>query len=113
MAENGSGNQATIVYVPASERNSPTPATWIEKAPGVCGGDARVRRLRIPVWSLVEARQGGLSDSRLLECFPLLTAADLAAAWEYYELNKEEIDQAILLQEEAMRLGPDLFEAES
>jgi len=101
MAGNSSVNQATVVYVPAAEQNSQAPGTWIEKAPDVCGGDARIRRMRIPVWLLVEYRQAGLSDSQLLDCYPLLNPPDLACAWEYYERNKEEIDEAIRRQQEA------------
>jgi uncharacterized protein (DUF433 family) len=74
-----------------------TPA--IEKTPGVCGGDARIANTRIPVWLLVGFRKDGLSDERLLEAYPSLTLADLAAAWWYYAENREEIDQAILDQE--------------
>jgi uncharacterized protein (DUF433 family) len=35
--------------------------TWIEHAEGVCGGRARVRNTRIPVWTLVDYRNLGAS----------------------------------------------------
>jgi type III restriction enzyme len=78
------------------------PATWIQKTPGIIGGDACIRTTRIAVWMLVEARQVGLSDQELLARYdPPLTPSDLAAAWEYYEHHREEIDQAIRENEDA------------
>ncbi len=80
---------------------APPAASWVEKTPGLCGGDARVRRTRITVWGLVAYRQQGVSDAELLQGFPGLTPADLAAAWEYYEHHKREIDEAIARNEGA------------
>src|SRR6516164_3303067 len=34
-------------------------ASWVQKTPDVCGGDACIRRTRIPVWLLVRHRQLG------------------------------------------------------
>src|SRR5688572_33446051 len=59
----------------------PAAASWVEKSPEVCGGDARVRRTRITVWSLVQRRNWGLADAEILERLPSLTQADLDAAW--------------------------------
>lgn len=79
-----------------------TGESWIEKNPGVIGGDACVRRTRIAVWMLVEARRLGFSDEELRDRHVvLLTQADLDAAWAYYDMNREEIDQAIRENEEA------------
>jgi uncharacterized protein (DUF433 family) len=72
-----------------------TMTTNITKTPNVCGGDACIRGHRIPVWSLVEARRLGFSDARLLENYPDLTQADLAAAWEYHRANRLEIERNI------------------
>jgi len=72
-----------------------TTASWISRKPDCCGGDACVRDLRIPVWVLVNYRRLGLSDSGILQAYPLLTAADLEAAKEYAAANPEEIEQAI------------------
>ncbi|MBD2604370.1 DUF433 domain-containing protein [Scytonema hofmannii FACHB-248] len=74
----------------------------ITKTPGVCGGDACVANTRIPVWSLVSDRCLGMSDARILEAFPHLTAADLVNVWAYADANPEEIEQAIRENEEAM-----------
>jgi uncharacterized protein (DUF433 family) len=68
----------------------------IRKTPGVIGGDACIGNRRIAVWMLVQARQLGLSDEQLLQDYePPLTQAELDAAWDYYEKNREEIDRAI------------------
>jgi uncharacterized protein (DUF433 family) len=71
-------------------------APGIEKTLGVCGGRACIVRTRIPVWSLVEARQMGVSTEDLLADFPALSVNDLENAWNYYLLFKEEIDADIL-----------------
>ena len=77
--------------------------TWqgIEKTPGVCGGDARIAKTRIPIWSLVNYRILGASDVRILQYFPHFSAADLANAWAYAEAHPEEIEAAIARNEEA------------
>jgi uncharacterized protein (DUF433 family) len=78
------------------------PASWIEKTPGVCGGDACIRWTRIPVWGLMEWRNLGLSDAEILDRSMGLTQADLDAAWEYYAKHREEIDEAIRDNDAAM-----------
>ena len=75
--------------------------TWIQKTPDVCGGDACIRDTRITVWGLVEWKNLGLIESEIITRIQELTAADLEAAWEYYEKNREEIEQAIRENEEA------------
>jgi uncharacterized protein (DUF433 family) len=63
-----------------------TGKSWIQKTPGVIGGDACIRNTRIAVWMLVEGRHLGMSDQRLLQAHPAhpsLTQADLDIAWEY------------------------------
>jgi uncharacterized protein (DUF433 family) len=78
-----------------------TDQSWIQKTPGVSGGDACIRNTRHNVWGLVEWKKLGLSDARILEHHPDLTQADLDAAWAYFEKNRAEIDEAIKLNEEA------------
>lgn len=73
--------------------------SWIEKSPEVCGGDACIRRTRIPVWLLVSFRTQGMSDAKLLEGYPGLTQDDLEAAWAYCKDHSEEVDAAIRDQE--------------
>jgi len=55
----------------------------------VCGGDARIAKTRIPIWSLVNYRILGATDVRILQDFPHLSAADLANAWAYAEAHPE------------------------
>lgn len=79
-----------------------TEQSWIQKTPGVCGGDACIRDTRIPVWSLVVARRLGIVDKELLHYFVTpLSPADVQAAWAYYEQQQEEIDQEIWTNEKA------------
>lgn len=96
---NAGDSGRTGLSLPATP-SAASPASWVQKTPGVCGGDACIRRTRIPVWGLVEWQSLGLSDSEILERHPDLTPADLEVAWRYYEQNREEIEQAIRENEE-------------
>ena len=82
-----------------SSLNKTKSASWIEKTPGVCGGDPCIRNTRITVHGLVEWKKLGLSDSEILESIEGLTQADLEAAWQYYAENHDEIER--MLREEA------------
>jgi uncharacterized protein (DUF433 family) len=73
----------------------------IEKTPGVCGGEARIAGTRIPVWLLVQYRKSGVTDKRLLEFYPHLTAADLEACWDYYQHHTNELEQSLWLNDTA------------
>ncbi len=73
----------------------------IESRPGVAGGDPCVVRTRIPVWTLVRARQLGASDPEILESYPSLRSDDLAHAWAYSDLHRDEIEQQIQANEVA------------
>ena len=71
------------------------PAVGITHTPGVCGGRACIRDTRIPVWSIVEAKQMGATDIELLQSFHGLTAEDITNAMRYYQGHKEEIEADI------------------
>jgi len=75
--------------------------TGIEKTEGVCGGAARIRQTRIPVWQLVEARDMGISDAQLLADYPDLSAQDLVNACTYVRFYPEEIKTEIYENEVA------------
>jgi uncharacterized protein (DUF433 family) len=75
--------------------------SWIQKTPGVCGGEPCERDTRHTVAGLVEWRKQGLTDARIIEHHRDLTHADLEAAWAYYATHREEIEQAIKEDEEA------------
>ena len=70
----------------------------ISKTPNVMGGDACIRKTRIPVWLLVSLRNQGATEAYLLEGYPDLTATDLANAWLYAETHPDEIAVAIQRQ---------------
>lgn len=72
-----------------------TRESLIQKTPGVCGGHARVRETRVPVWTLVSFRQQGASNDELLRNYPGLNEQDLEAAWSYYTQHAKEIDVVI------------------
>jgi uncharacterized protein (DUF433 family) len=72
----------------------------IHKTRGVMGGEACVRDTRIPIWLLVSYRRLGLSEAKLLDNYPMLTANDLVNAWSYASAYADEIDRAIAQQDE-------------
>ncbi len=73
----------------------------IESNPGVCGGEPCIVRTRIPVWTLIQARNLGVSESELLTIYPTLRAEDLVNAWGYYRSHNKEIDRQITQNESA------------
>ncbi len=73
----------------------------IEKTEGVCGGSARIKNTRIPVWSVVEAKKMNFSDQRILTSYPSLSLPDIENALVYYARNREEIEQDIFENDEA------------
>jgi len=72
----------------------------IVKTPGVCGGEACFIRTRIPVWTVIRARQLGVCEADILKSYPSLTAGDLIHAYHYALANPLEIDKAISENEE-------------
>ena len=60
--------------------NTTTSQSWVQKTPGVCGGDACVRNSRITVHGLVHYRQLGFSDEQIMAMIQGLTQDDLVAA---------------------------------
>jgi uncharacterized protein (DUF433 family) len=71
----------------------------IEATPGVCGGEPRIVRTRIPVWLLAQARRLGTSEADLLRSYPTLSAEDLANAWAYLRAHPADIDEQIRANE--------------
>lgn len=67
----------------------------IQKTEGVCGGYARIRNTRIPVWTIVSLHNQGADEAELLRNFPGLTLFDLAATRAYYASHQAEIDRLI------------------
>jgi uncharacterized protein (DUF433 family) len=75
--------------------------SWVQKTPGVCGGEPCIRNTRHTVSGLVQWRRLALSDASILERQPDLGQADLEAAWAYYDQHREEIDRSIREDEDA------------
>ena len=73
----------------------------IDSHPDVSGGEPCIVRTRIPVWLLVQARNLGSSEAHLLKSYPTLRAEDLANAWAFYHLHREEIEKQIVENEAA------------
>lgn len=73
----------------------------IDSSPEVCGGEPRIVRTRIPVWTLVQARRLGVSEAELLQSYPSLRAEDLTNAWAYARAHIDEIEQQIMDNETA------------
>ena len=42
----------------------------IHKTPGICGGAARIRDTRIPVWTIIAYQQQGATEVELLYNYP-------------------------------------------
>ena len=73
----------------------------VESTSGVSGGEACIVRARIPVWTLEQARRLGTSEADILCSYPTLRAEDLANAWAYARLHRDEIDRQIIENESA------------
>ncbi len=73
----------------------------IESSTGICGGEPRIVRTRIPVWILEQGKRLGANDSELLKCYPTLRAEDLVNAWAYVRAHRIEIEQQIKENEKA------------
>ncbi|OWK38936.1 DUF433 domain-containing protein [Fimbriiglobus ruber] len=73
----------------------------IDSDPRICGGEARVRDTRIPVWVLVEAARQGQKDADILRAYPTLSAEGLAHAQVYARSHADEIDRDIQANEAA------------
>lgn len=99
LPEMNAAEKAQILQWIAQELSGASPG--IESTPGVAGGTPCIVRTRIPVWLLVNARNLGTSEVDLLRSYPTLTAEDLANAWAYYRMHRQEIEQQIAENEAA------------
>ena len=92
-----------LLFVKARAGTNPDPGSSgrIQRTPGVCGGEACVGMTRITVWMLEEARRAGVGDLDLLKDYPSLSVFDLEAAWQYVETHSQEIDEAIIRNQQA------------
>ena len=67
----------------SARRNAAGRDLIIRKTPGVVGGSARIRDMRIPVSLMVSWHEQGLSDPEILAQYPGVTRSDLDACWAY------------------------------
>lgn len=74
------------------------PTRYIERRPGVQGGDACIAGTRIPVWVLAAMHKQGDTVEDVLEAYPNLTAAQVHAAFSYYYDHRAEIDAVVEAQ---------------
>ncbi|MBS3764917.1 DUF433 domain-containing protein [Candidatus Bipolaricaulota bacterium] len=68
---------------------------YIEKREGVCGGKEVIKGHRIPVWEIAEVYNMGADWGELATRFETLSVLEIREAIDYYEENKETIDQQI------------------
>lgn len=99
LDEMNQAEKMQLLQMIARDLSSDVPG--IVKTSGICGGDARIQGTRIPVWTLVQYRQLGASDTDLLRSFPTLASSDLANAWKYFSRHPEEIKRQIRENETA------------
>lgn len=99
LAEMSQGEKIQFLQIIARDLSGDIPG--IVSTPGICGGAPRIAGTRIPVWTLVQYRQLGSSEADLLHAYPTLRSEDLANAWAYYRIHKEEIEQQIIENETA------------
>ena len=99
LSQMSRAEKAQLLQLVARDLGDPFPG--IEITSGVSGGEPRIVRTRIPVWVLEQARRLGTSEAEILRIYPTLRAEDLANAWVYVDLHREEIEQQIRENEAA------------
>lgn len=99
----GSPGQTVHVCIDALPGKNATAdaAALITHTPGVCGGRACIAGTRIAVWLLEALRRDGATDAYLLDQYPQLTEAHLAAAWHFVASHAADIDADISTQTHA------------
>lgn len=68
---------------------------YIKKKEGVCGGREVIKGHRVPVWQIAKAYNQGADWGELATRFETVSVLEIRKAIEYYENNKETIDQQI------------------
>ena len=86
-------DKARLLVSVASEIGETFPGIAFD--PRVCGGDARISRTRLPIWTLEAARCQGMTEAEILSAYPTLHAEDLVNAWAYVRTHRGEIEKQI------------------
>jgi uncharacterized protein (DUF433 family) len=81
--------------LPRSTRKQVPGNDFISSTPGVCGGAARIRGTRIPVWLLEEFRRGGYAQADILEMYPHLEVGQVEAALTFAQRHATEMNRLI------------------
>ena len=72
-----------------------TDIAGVTRTEGVCGGAACLAGLRLPVWTLENARRLGESVVDLQEAYPFLSVDQIQTAFRYAARHPREMDVAI------------------
>ena len=65
----------------------------MDRVPGVCGGEPKVKETRIPVWIIAGWHCMGMSMDEIMVMYPQLNAAQVFDALSYYYDHKAEVDE--------------------
>jgi uncharacterized protein (DUF433 family) len=88
MAGKGRGMQAAK----PADRSHP----YVERRPGVCGGEPVIAGTRFPVRSVVtNVYRLGMMPEEMVEAWPYLTLARIHDALSFYHDHRQMIDRAI------------------
>jgi len=79
------------VSVPAAAPQT-TEHPHIERMPGVCGGEPKIKGTRIPVWIVAGWHALGQSVDDIVAMYPHLSAAQVHDALSYYYDHRAEVD---------------------
>lgn len=64
----------------------------VERVPGVCGGEPKIKGTRIPVWIVAGWHVLGQSVDDIVALYPHLSAAQVHDALSYYYDHRAEVD---------------------
>src|SRR5438093_2983680 len=84
---------------------------YVERRPGVCGGEPVIVGTRFPIRSVVtNIYRLGMTPEEMVEAWPYLTLAHVHDALSFYHDHRSAIDRAIRENREATvrRRAPDL-----
>jgi uncharacterized protein (DUF433 family) len=65
----------------------------IDRVPGFCGGEPKIRGSRIAVWVIANWHLQGLTEAEIVEMYPQLSKAQVFDALSYYYDHQNEVDE--------------------
>ena len=78
---------------------------YVQKVPGVCGGDQVVKGTRIPVRLIYQRSKAGDSVEKIKQAYPHLTLAQIHDALSYAYDHLADIEAEIRREEDAFDQG--------